>query len=303
MKNNKVIGILLLVLIGLLAIVLLRNYIPQGDDKAEMYAQALGLVRQDDVQEFRVVAGEPMVTVTKGAGWRVNTHPADSELVDEILAALLLPTKVELVAETAARHKELGFDDEAEKIVMVDGGGNESEILLGTVSRGGRYVKFPDDDKVYLVSPFPNLGNPTEVNSWVDKTLVKINQEGISKLSISRKGSELVLEQKEAKWFQQDSEDELDSSSFSAALSTLASMVTQGLVGEEEQAEYPTVASLTVAVDREGQEPVVVEFYEGEDNVLVTSSEREGFYIISQSVFDNFNIDESDLEFIEDSSE
>jgi hypothetical protein len=295
MKNNRTIGILLLVLGVFLAIFLIRSYLPKGETESKSYAEWWENLKKEAVTGLTVKSGETEVALQKnGNDWQVGEVLADGEKVDELLTNLLSPTEVTVVAVTGTQHESLGVASGA-AILTVKTDTTNKAVRLGKTSTSGRYVRLGDGETVYLVAKLPPGIDVVETNEWVEKTLTKIPEDKVTKLKFKAGVKETSLVRQDGKWFEEGQTTELDNSNFSAAVSTLGSMVTQGLITPEEEKNYEKEPMVVVTVERSEGGPVTLTFYKGTADSQVSSSERAGKYRVSTSILENFEIDATDL--------
>lgn len=295
MKNNKTIGVLFLVLAVLLGIFLLRMYLPKSSADNKTYLEWWEEIKPEAVTNLTVKQADTELSLHKdNSHWKIGEIPVDETKVDDLLTKLLQPTEVTVVAVTGAQHDSLGVASGA-AILTLKTDTTEKAIRLGNPSTSGRYVRLGDMDTVYLVTQLPTGIDSTNQNEWVDKIITKIPEDKIKSLTVKDKAQETVLERRDAKWFLQGSDTELDSTNFGAALSTLSSLSTQGLADIIAEKNYPTTPTVTVTVHRTEGDPVTLTFYTGTNDSLVSSSERPGKYTLSSSVVDNFTLKAEDL--------
>jgi hypothetical protein len=295
-NNNTLIKYLAVVLVVLAAIWGFKNYTPKSNIDNTNYTKMWQTIKPDAVTAINVKLNDKEVALVKDGGtWKIDGAQADNQAVKDLLTNIITPAQVTVVAETNARHSDFGIASTSAQLV-VQAGDQKQTMLVGTTGTGGRYVAFAGQDMVYLVPGLPTMVDSVSQNDWIDKTLVAIKEEAITKLTIERKGVKLTLDHTNGtSWNKEGETTVLDPSTFNAAISTLSSMMTQGLVDKTNESQYAAEPTVTVTAERKELGPVTLKFYASKDTAKVTSSERAGNYAISSSVMDNFTFDPNTL--------
>lgn len=294
-KRNKTIGILAVVLLVLVGVMFLKDYLPQGETTKDEYVANTAQLSAEQVEEIVVSQGEEEVVLSNDGGeWMAQGYVADKELIKDMLLALSEPGKVQLVSETNARHDALGVTNEASKLT-IRSPGSELVLFMGESGKGGRYVRFEGQDKVYVIEGLTSVMSSTDAADWVSKTVVEVDESNVTKVKVVQATGTVELEQRDGDWYELGDETPLDRTKFSAMLNTLNSFVTQGLVSKEDEDGYAAKAVVTVEVIEKGKDPIELAFYEGEEDAVVTSSAKVGKFVISTSLLDTFKISRDDL--------
>jgi hypothetical protein len=219
---------------------------------------------------------------------------ADSSAIQELLQKLIKPTQVTVAALTAARQADLGVGSESASLT-IKSGGQQKTIRVGNSSGNGRYLRIDTETTTYLVTEIPSMADSTSQNDWVDKTLVKITEDKINKVTVvSDKGKVELTHQKDG-WRETGKTQLLDSSTFANLTNTLAGLMTQGLVDVSQEKSYTTTAKVTITVEQTGGEPMVLTFYPGKENDMVVSSARAGKYVVATATVDGLKVDPKEL--------
>lgn len=297
MQRNKTIRNLLIVLLLLVAVLVGKDYLPQESTEKDAFVESISDVKSQDVSALTVSeGGEGLSLVKEGANWKVGRYAADMEQINNMLEAILEPVSVELVSETDQRHEALSVAENATTL-RISTTDNELLVYVGATTISGRYVRLEGQDLVYLVNGLNVSMFSTDMADWVDKTIISVDEKAVSRITITQPLGTIILEQREGEWYEEGSDVVLDRTGFSAMLNTLNSFVTQGLFDNESEDKslYTQKVEVGVVIERNGLDPVELSFFRGEDDALVTSSEREGQYVISSSLMDNFSVSADDL--------
>lgn len=128
-----------------------------------------------------LVAGDAMA-------WSVNGFRADSGAVADFTDNLVEDVRAELVAQNAASHGRFTIGDgEARRLQVYRGGDAMLDLLVG--QRGSDfqsiYVRWPDDDDVYLARSQLGTFVDRPFNDWRDKRIAAVPADSIAEVVIS----------------------------------------------------------------------------------------------------------------------
>jgi hypothetical protein len=295
MGNRKTLVRLFLIVVILMGLLLARDWW-EGRDSGESgeYEAIVEGLTADQVDRVKIEGEESLELQKENNTWLVDGYVAEAQTVDELIGALLKPTSVQVVAETATTHEGLGVNEALRTLITLGAGDREKVFWVGTSSGDGRYVRFEGSDKVYLVEGVPFSGTSVTVADWVETMIVQIPQDTIEKIEIIRGRQTLVLEQREGEWFVAGSEEAIDESGIGAVLGSLASLTTQGLA-EDQVANMPP-PRVRVMVTRQG-DATEIAFADGPNEGMAQAAVegRKGIFTIADSVVENFEIERSEL--------
>ena len=300
MKSNKTIGILFLILVGILGLIggkflwQKRN----NDVSDQEYQQRLKGLDKKEIVAIQLQKGDEkldLATDEQTEQWMVGGVIANAEQVSSLLNVIKKPTGLMIVAETKNKHNDFQITDEEATKLKITSNGNQTDValvtlLLGANSGGGRYIRFEGDDRVYLVKGLSGEMISTTQDDWIDKVIVKIDQESITKIEISSSKTKVSLEQKESKWYKTGTNEEVGKEPLSPILMTLESLVVKGLRKDGERNNYTTNPTTTVKIEQQSGGTITLEFYSGKEDGLVKSSQSDVWYKISTSTMEKFDI-------------
>lgn len=136
-----------------------------------------------------------------GDSARVNGFPADSAGAASLFAALDTARAGELVSRNPDNHGRLGVAATAADSVVVGPPGSPAfTFLLGSSGRGGRFVRRPGEDRVYLLErpAATNLGRSEQ--RWRDRTVAELDTARVARLALERGGERSVLVREGEGW-------------------------------------------------------------------------------------------------------
>ena len=136
-------------------------------------------------------------------GWTVNGYPADSALVREAIAGLDTARVGRLVARSAVNHARLGVSEDSARLVEIGSSSNPVvRFHFGHRGREGRFVRFLDDEAVYVV-PEASVGMlDRELDAWRNRLIAALDTSAISRIVVRRadESRETMLIRSEDAW-------------------------------------------------------------------------------------------------------
>ena len=142
-----------------------------------------------DVVRIYRAGGDSLRLEARGGTARVNGFPADSAGVTSLFAALDTARADELVSRNPENHGRLGVaGGEADSVAVGRADSPTLTFLLGGSGRGGRFVRRPGEDRVYLLegSAASSLGR-TE-GRWRDLEVASLDTARVARLEVERNG-------------------------------------------------------------------------------------------------------------------
>lgn len=137
--------------------------------------------------------------------WVVNGHafPADETAVNELLNAIA-HLKEENIASKNPQRMTLFEVDQKQGIQVILRDKKDREIANFYAGKSNplnqQYVRRNDTNEVIEISGNINPLIKKDIEAWKDKTILKINEEEVSRLAINRKNDEVIIEKKDEKW-------------------------------------------------------------------------------------------------------
>lgn len=187
------------IIFGVLAVLVLAyvgaELLGGGDGGSE---EELGLARAvtDSARSVRILesGGDTVRLELREDTALVNGFPADTAEVRALLAALDTARAGELVARSAANHDRLGVtEDAADRVVVGPADSPSFTFLLGDRGRGGRFVRRPDADEVYLLDGPAEIRLGQSAEAWRDRRVAAVDTARIHRLALERDGRRTTL--------------------------------------------------------------------------------------------------------------
>jgi hypothetical protein len=291
--NSRLIRALGIGLLLMVAVIIWRDYLPKKDDDVDIYMTAFEAIETTAVDEVRISENEQeLVLIRDGFVWKVDNFLADTAMVTQLVEGLIQPETVQVVAEHSSSHEKLGFLEPP--VTLTLGFGEEQKTLLvGNFSGTGRYVRFEDSEVVYLIEALPYAMASTSINDWVDKMLLGLDEKDIMKIRMTQGRKVITLSQQEGKWYQEGDDQALDANLLGPKLAALTSLRANELAGDQEMTVRAPNLIITLTTTN-GEIELSLSPYLDEQ-VVVTSSAREGKFLISESVMESFLLTDTDL--------
>lgn len=172
-----------------------------GDGGGGELGLAAAVDRPPSVVRVYRAGGDSVRLELTGDSARVNGFPADSTGAASLFAALDTARTDELVSRNPDNHGRLGVAAAAADSVVVGPPGSTAfTFLLGSSGRGGRFVRRPGHDRVYLLEgpAATNLGRSEQ--GWRDRTVAALDTARVARLALERGGERSVLVREGEGW-------------------------------------------------------------------------------------------------------
>lgn len=131
----------------------------------------------------------------------VNGFPADSADVSRLFAALDTARSGELVSRNPDNHGRLGVTGAAaDRVVVGPPDAPAFAFLLGDRGRGGRFVRRPDADEVYVLEGSVERLLGRGADRWRDRQVAAVDTSSVARLELAREGRSTALVRGESGW-------------------------------------------------------------------------------------------------------
>ena len=193
---------LLITLSIVLLMVILTFFVENSDDTTasdSKIGETIGEIYSDDIDEIVISNdNENIKIVQKDSRWILEKYNylASSTIVFDLLDRINKEKIADLISTNKSNFSKLGFKDDGnsakKKVELLKGGETKLSFLLGeNRSKGGQYLKYVGEDKVYLIHEAYNP--PLNAANTLDKKLPKIDQEKISEIMIAMSNESFAL--------------------------------------------------------------------------------------------------------------
>ncbi|MFB6240369.1 MAG: DUF4340 domain-containing protein [Gemmatimonadota bacterium] len=172
-----------------------------GDDGGGELGLAAAVDGSPSVVRIYRAGGDSVRLEFADGSARVNGFPADSAGAASLFAALDTARADELVSRNPDNHGQLGVASSGADSVVVGGDGAPAfTFLLGSSGRGGRFVRRPGEDRVYLLEgpAATNLGRSEQ--GWRDRTVAELDTARVARIALERGGERTVLVREDGAW-------------------------------------------------------------------------------------------------------
>lgn len=161
----------------------------------------------EEIQKIQISKGSDKIILEKKDGsWRVSNgrqFPADTNKVANFLKSLHSLKQTSLVSKNPDR-KEIYFVDEKNGIhinLWDIKNLSSADFYSGKYLADGQFIRRGDSANVYQTSPILAPYLLMDKDGWKDKTLLKVDENEVSKISLKSPESEIALEKTTAgKW-------------------------------------------------------------------------------------------------------
>lgn len=160
-----------------------------SDNTREVLTKKLLVVNPDTLNEIKITAPATELVLVKGAtGWQLKNHPELPLMQTKIAALTTDLANVSVtwpISSTESSHDRFKVTDKhyEKQLVFKDSKGTTQSLLLGhSPSYKKLYVRNADSSDVYSIE-FSGYQVNTEVNDWLDKSLLSLDS--LTKISHS----------------------------------------------------------------------------------------------------------------------
>lgn len=177
-----------------------------ADEGTEALRALLSSLDPAGLDEVRFVRdGDTVRLAREGAErWMVNGHRADSATVARFWNQLAEARVGGVVARNPDNHDRLGVTDAAAARVTFEpsDGSGSSELLVGDPGPTGRsaYVRVPGEETVHLVHGDLRGAARREVDSWRDRTIVRVDTSRVQSIELVREEGADTLRREDGAW-------------------------------------------------------------------------------------------------------
>jgi Domain of unknown function (DUF4340) len=166
---------------------------------------ALPALTANDVDTVSIYRSTDTLVIAKRGpdAWSVNGRDASLAAVNDLFQALKGVTTAELVAQSAASHKDLGVDSASGKrLAIIKGGKTLVDVIVGGHGPAfeGVYVRRPAENAVYLIQG--GLGNAVDkgLDDWRDRTIAKVDPDSVQTIDVRMRPGGYVLRRGAKGW-------------------------------------------------------------------------------------------------------
>lgn len=279
--NNKILIGALVVLVGVFA---LSRWLRSPGLESNLRKQLLSL-DTTNINEVRIKPAnyKPLEVVLKKEGnrWRVYNGQQQADTEIGTVKSMLGVLKDLKVQRLASRKKEkwdtYQVGDGATQVNVLQDG-KTTEIFFGksTYSQGGAYtyVRLSNVDEVYAIEGFIDSHFNRTYNDWRNKTLLKLNQADISKITFNYPAdSSFVLEKRDSVWFAGNVK--AADAKVNSYVSQLSFKTLNDFADGFSSAEKPT---LTLQIESKNGVLATVQGWKNGEQWILTSSTQSGVY-------------------------
>jgi len=275
--KNKTLVILVAILFFLVAVLVLKNLTPRIYTETSPYLEKLKFYNKNDIQSILIKKSTDSIELKKEGGvWKLNGKNANEEKVNQFIDSLFISVSPEKVAQTNKKHEEFELTKEKALTVVFD---NSLIFLIGKSSGAGAYVRFEDEDNVYLLDSITGSIS-SKVHDWYDKTILKFDREKAKKIVFKQHGKKATsIIRKEDKWIDEVNGKEINQEKLNSVLSQISNLSARQLYEPEKGVAYSSYPLLILTVEFE-EKVETLEFYKGSsDYLLKRTSDKEQFVV------------------------
>jgi hypothetical protein len=186
------------IILGAVIVILLGYLLFQSRDKVHYKVPVLDPVKNEDIDKVEIKKSDETITlVKKDSQWLIHPqgYPTDADKVDRIMKTITQLTLTDLVSKS---KNYILYDLTEEKAIHVKAFNKDVELRdfeIGKVAStyGHTFVKIKDNPNVYYASESFRSHFDTKVSDLRDKTVMKLDSNEISEVTIEKEGQTYVF--------------------------------------------------------------------------------------------------------------
>lgn len=276
-------NLILLAATFLLLIVVLwaRSAAPALWPQSSPYLQKIRSVDRQKITQIEISRNTTsLILENGGSGWKLNNKKVGAGKAESLLQNIFAAVAPEVVAQTDMRHKELELTaDLAAKIKL----GDRLTILIGKYNSPGFFVRFDNDNMVYLLKDLTAGQLSTNPQDWLDKTVVAVDPAKVKGLTFTQNGQAFSLSNKDGKWQTADGKDSLKDKT-DALVASLATLTADAVVIDEATAKaYGPSPTMNLLLTLESTSETLG-IFKGPNNYLIRRGSDGEQFIISAAL-------------------
>lgn len=275
-KNLRLIGVLVVLVTLYFVVDFTGNKGKSKSTKSELVSLDTDAVTQININ----AKGKEVALDKKEGNWKIKLSdgqwvPATESSVNSALKALSEIKPARLASKKQEKWKDYQVDSSGTVVKIYEGSKLALDIVLGRFTMEGQrkystFVRLSEEEEVYNVKDFMSFSVPSEINSYRDKVLAKVERDSISQLQFNYPSdSSFVLSKQGDFWSIAD--EHADSTSVSKYLGTLSSLTSSKFYDEPFNTDG---IKSTLVIDLIGGESVVIDAYQIDDEWILQSSEN-----------------------------
>jgi len=186
------------IILGAIVVILLGYLLFQSRDKLHYKVPVLDPVKKEDIDKVEIKKADGTITlVKKDSQWLIHPqgYPTAADQVDRIMGTIAQLTLTDLVSKS--KNYTL-YDLTADKAVHVKAFKKDvvvRDFEIGKIAStfGHTFVKIKDNPNVYYAAESFRSHFDTPMNELRDKTVMKLDSNEISEVSIEKEGQTTVF--------------------------------------------------------------------------------------------------------------
>lgn len=293
--STKTLTILAGVLILLIAVIGLQFWGPAVlPQKESPYKTAVKAANAETINAITITKQGQSVTLKRENGtWKIEGKPAGKDKIDQLFTQFINNPIAQEIAQTNARHKEFEVTDDTATTVQFS---DTLTLLAGKSAGEGIYVRIKGSDAVYILTNASTSTVSTVPADWQDKTIVKIEESALKKISIVKGAERFSLLKENGTWMVEEGKKEIESSAITPLLGEIASFQATSLADEKTAAPFLKSSALAQITLEHGNTTDVLEFVQGDNaKYLVTRQSDKLQFIVDEFKAKHFLINQQDI--------
>lgn len=293
--SSKTLTILAGIFVLLIALVGLQFFAPTAfAPKETPYKTAVKAINAESIDTITITKQNQSVALKQeNKIWSIDGKPAAKDTVDQLFTQFINDPVAQEIAQTNTRHTELEVtDDLATNIQFSD----KLTLLAGKSVGDSLYVRAKGNDAVYLLTNASPSTISTDVIYWQDKTIIKVEESALTKLSFLIGQEHVSLVKENGAWKLEEGKREIDPAAISSLLNELRSFQAKSLADLNTAAPFMKSSAIgQITIEHAGGKEVL-EFVKGDaSEYLVTRQSDKMQFIVPEFQAKHFLINQQDI--------
>lgn len=282
MKNKTLLSLSLIfaILVGLF---LAQTYLPEIWPKNSPYLKKIGMVNKKLLARIELSQNKAVVILEKdGEFWKSSGVKVTPTALTALINGLFVDAEPEIVAQTDKKHKELEVTPELAVRIKLS---EKVSLLIGKANYPGVFARFDGDNTVYLLKKLDLSSVATDVQLWLDKTVLAAAPDKTQKMTFTKGNKDFVLNKKDGKWLNSENGKEAAKEKMDGLLAQIANLNAQSVVTKDTPLTgFAASPELKIVIALEGGTETL-ELSKGKDTYLVKRlSDGEQFIVAETSL-------------------
>lgn len=285
-KNNKTLGILIVILAALTAIYLLVDVFG-GKTKSKGLRNTLVTIDTAEVSKIQVsTSGKKAILFKKENGWFIElptgkTIKAEKGTVLNLFHTLKTIEPSRLISRDKTKWAEYQVDSLGKRVEIFEDDDKTLDLIIGKFNMEGQNsystnVRVFDETEVYSANNFFSFSLSDDPSEYRNQVVVTCNKDSLLEISFQYPDSSFVLKKQDQKWWVNT--ELADSASIESYLQSITYNTNKNF---DDEFQKPISSAFSISIKSKGQSPIKIEAYKNlmGQYVIHSTSNPDAFFL------------------------